>query len=141
MEDVKKEHKVLSIIYEIIFWLISAFFILLGLGYFVLEEYIAGCIILVGAIGINPLFHKVKVKKEKLFHHLRRIISFVLIVIGILITSVNQGRFKIIDYYLENSHEEITNILNERLTEHGEKIENFKEVETNNIGIENNYKI
>ena len=114
---------------------------LLGLGCFVLEEYVAGCIILVGTIGINPLFHKVKVKKEKLFHHLRRIISFVLIVIGISVTSVNHGRLKIVDYYLENSHEEIISILNERLTEHGEKIENFNEVETNNIGVENDYKI
>lgn len=140
-EKEKKQNKVLKICYLILFWIISVLGVLFSFVALLAEEYLGGFIVLLGSIGINPLFHKISIKKERLFNHMRRIISVILIILGFFITLKLSGNFYIRNNALDNSHEDIISVLNNRLSNSGEKINKFVEVEANDIGRENNYKI
>lgn len=140
-KTMKSNNKFLKISYQIIFWIISILSILFSLIALLAGEYLGGFIVILGAIGINPLLHKIKVKNVKLFHHLRRIICFILVIIGFIIALKTNSNFYIRDNSLKNSHEEIIKVLNDRLISSGERIEAFNNAEINDIGKENNYKI
>ncbi len=140
-KNVKSNNKFFKILYQVVFWIISILSALFALIALLAGEYLGGVIVVLGAIGINPLFHEIKVKKAKLFHHLRRIICLILIIVGFIIALKTSGNFYIRDNSLKNSHEEIVQVLNNRLASSGEKIEVFNNVEINDIGKENNYKI
>ena len=66
-EKEKKQNKVLKICYLILFWIISVVGVLFSFVALLAEEYLGGFIVLLGSIGINPLFHKISIKKERLF--------------------------------------------------------------------------
>lgn len=122
-------------------WIISLLSIFFGLISLLSGEYLGGFVVILGAIGINPILHKIGIKKDKKFHHLRRFICFILIIIGCVIAVKTDGNFYIKDNSLENSREEIIRVLNDRLASSGEKIEALNNVEVNHTGKENNYKI
>lgn len=137
----ENRNKLLKISYHIIFWIISILGVLFALIALLAGELIGGFIVLLGAIGINPLFHLIKMKKDKLIHHLRRTFCFILIIVGFIIAIKIDGNFHIKNNSLNNSHKEIIETLNDRLSKSGEHIDSFTEVEINEIGKENNYKI
>ena len=146
-EKVKEGNKGLTIFYNITFWIISVFNLLFG---FILQIcvlageiklFIAGLIITMAAIGINPLWHKIKLKKDKVWNHLRRAICIILIILGLVILKSSGYKLIIKNNSLDNSHDEIIEVLNKDLKEIGYEIDSFKEVDVNEFGKENNFKI
>ena len=138
---VKSERKKLKVYYQITFWIISVLFVLFAFVALVAGEYVGGCITFLGAICINPLFHKMSMKNEKVFNHLRRSVSLILIIIGVIIAIKVDGNFYIKNNVLNNSHEDIINVLNARLLEDDKRVDDFIDVEINDVGKDNNYKI
>lgn len=144
-----KEKKGLKIFYNIVFWSISILLIVIGqillfagliseLNYF-----FASFFIIAAGMGINPWWHKIKkIKKEKIYHHIRRIICAVLIVISLLIIILpNAHKLRIKNNSLSNSHDEIIIALNKALEDRNYKIQSFDKVEINDYGIENGFNI
>ena len=68
-------------------------------------------------------------------------IILILVLVAILGSSTASKSLTIKDNSLDNSHDEIMKVLNDGLSSKGEKLESFNNVEVNNTGKNNNYKI
>ena len=59
-KNVKSNNKFFKILYQVVFWIISILSALFALIALLAGEYLGGVIVVLGAIGINPLFHEKK---------------------------------------------------------------------------------